>query len=709
MRFKLTFVLLLANLVVFFVLWRLDKPAPLVPKAAGPVARDFTPDDILIHLTTADHAGKETREFVRDANGKWNIVQPFKWPADDFAVTDIYTNLQLLDVGANITPDQLNSQSYKDFGLDQPVLDVTLADHSHKQTLIVGLPTARGGNVYAMNPDDKIVRVIAQSALASLFAPMGQLRDQNIFSTKFFEAKSLSVWSPKLVKFVKDGDVWMLDTPLRRPADTAKLNSVITQLGDLKVARFLAPAEADQARPGLANPTLMIELEGESSQTLHLGGDAPVVAGAQPEIYAQMDGSDVIFTLQKSEMLTKLLPQAQDLLRERQFLDFDPAAVIGLDISSPDGEVHLDRLESRAWQVRNEDSSGAPHPFDADTGIVQGLLGSLANLTAENFASDAPSDLKPFGLDAPLRKVVLRTDKALTLDVGRHSDTPADSQSFHYYAKIEGADTVYEIDGETLNEIDPRPLYYRDRVFESLPATAQITFLKLTRIADNQDIFSDVLPANTTWEDYLHGDANAIRRSALLDVRNFVKRFVVAQYRQAAFSDDYQIPTSPTTPPIDVPWRYRLDAGVQIPVAASTPVQSKTLSFYFSDPLPGLQVGGAKEPAPGAVFDLAQYLIGDLGVLLDEASRPAAVQQTLDQLTQPINPIPAPATAAPAPVEPASAAPPPAATAPAVPAPLAAPLPAAPAGSTPATPAPPATSFAAPVRLSPNFFIPDNS
>jgi hypothetical protein len=296
-------------------------------------------------------------------------------------------------------------------------------------------------------------------------------------------------------------------------------------------------------------------------------------------------------------------------------------------------------------------------------------------LTAKNFASDAPGDLTPFGLAATQGRVitvVLHADKVLTLTLG----TPDAAPPFHYFAKLDGVDTVYEVDGGILNQLVAQPLHFRDRVLESLPATAQITSLKLTHLTDNQAVFDYTLPENATWEDYLRTIPDSLRRDPLLNVRDFVKKFVVLDYRAGAYVDNFQIPAGAGAPPIDAPWRYRLDAGVKIPAAGSTPAQNQTASFYFSDLLsPGWQIGGAKEPAPGAIFDLTQYLIGDLGILTMELSRPAVVTQTLNQLAQPINPLPAPASAEPAP---------------AITAPVVAPTPITPPEATPPTVMPPA-------------------
>jgi hypothetical protein len=403
-------------------------------------------------------------------------------------------------------------------------------------------------------------------------------------------------------------------------------------------------------------------------------------------------------------LFTKILPQAQDLLRQRHFLDFDPTKVTTLSVKSPASEVIVDRLANQTWQVRDKDSAGQPHPFDADTATVQALLLGLENLAAKNFASDAPGDLTPFGLATPWRTVALHTtDQVLTVDFGVVEPAEATAAP-HYYAKVEGADTVYELDAAVFNQLDPQldpePLHFRDHLLESVPASAQITALKLTHLPDNQEIFNHTLADNSTWErDLPNTDAStSARRTAVLALLNDVKKFEVQDYRAAAFTDDYQIPLPPPSLPIDLPWRFRLDAVVQIPAEGATPGQNKTLGFYFTDPLHGSQqIGGVREPAPGAIFDLAPGLVFDLGILTQDANRPAVVTQTLEQVTQPINPQPGPPAATPAPAVPAPNAPPPAATSPAAPAPAPAP-PAptaptsAPAEAAPAAPATPAAT-----------------
>ncbi len=684
MRFKLTIVLLLANLAVFFVLWRLEQPAVVAPPPPGPIARDMLPD----HLVITDNVNHQTREFKRDPNNnKWNIVQPINWPANDFAVGAIISGLQLLDVeiSFSLTDIEHGGQSLKDFGLDkgQPILEVTLENSTRTQKLLVGSPTVYAGRLYVMNPEDRMVRVIAQGAISSLYAPIEELRDNRLFTTNSLFAKSLSVRTApdKLVQFVKDNntDLWQLEAPLLRPADNKQLNSVITDLGNLTVVNFLAAKDADPARQGLAPPRLTVEITGRSSQKLDLGDDVPNSSPAQ--LYAQIeDRPNIVFTVLKGPWFDSLL-QAQDKLRDHQFLNFDPDKATAINFISPAGEIHLQRV-GRLWQILDKDSTGAPRPiFDADPALVQLLLGSFHDLSARAFASDAPDALGPFGLDPasptnpPLWKIVIQADKPVTLTLGRTGDKSA----YRYFAKTTDTDSVYEINGDVLDVLDTNPVSYRDRTLEQLPDGAFITSFELTDLKAQRSVQKFELPdTKTTWAAFLKGhpalanDPGNVRYSNLLALVDCLGRFEVEFYRDSAFSPAgfNLIQGSPLAP-----WRFRLDVGIEIPAAGQTPAQKLSHQFYFSDRIPSVgQIGGTPGDSamPAAVFKLTTKLFGVLNVLTDESMTPPEVLTTLKDLAQPINPNPPPAES---PATPATPAPAPATSTTAAPATSAAPTP----------------------------------
>ncbi len=644
MRFKLTIVLLLANLVVFFALWRLERPAPITLKPSGLV--DFAPN----HITIDDHAQKEVRELVRDPGGSWRLVQPVKWAADENAVQHIINALATPEELSHFQADDVPSAAnpLAEYGLDKPRLDIAISGPNGKKvSLAVGSGTPAGNNLYVMNPADKQVRVWTQDFYKTMQMPVTTLRDSSIFSIPFFEVQGLSIWSPKLVKFSRDphnNDYWQLDTPLQRPADTLQVNRVVQQLRSLRALNFLPPAEINLEREGLANPPLRVELKGENrSQTLLLGGPVPNTTDV-PQIYAKRDDSDAVFTLAASGVLIDTLGKAQEKLRERHFLDFSPDKVTAITIQILDAEMRLLKTEDGAspWrlQVRDAGSNG-PTTMVADKGVVQSLLDSLQGLTAKGFASDAPDDLSIYGLAHPMWKVTLQIDKGapIVLDIGHSSTAP-----YHYYAKVENADSVYEIDGDITSDLTAgiNPLHFRDRVLETLPAAAKIVSLKLTRLNDDgtdagAPILNFAADSAKSFEDQLK-DQPADIRANVLALTQWLHSAAVDGYAKATFDEHtpFQFTLGESTLPTPAPWRYRLDAGIQTPATGETPVQNQNLTLYFTELIGAHQYAGTHTPE--AIVDLPISIIKLLGALTHNASLPPAAQEALQGQDRPIDP-----------------------------------------------------------------------
>ncbi len=674
MRFKLTFVLLLANLVIFFLLWRLNQPPEIVARPAGPIPKDnFSIDHIIIK----DDVQNEVRELKLDHNNVWHLTKPVDWLASDFAVQDLITHLQFLDEEASFSVDDLkkSGQTLKDFGLDNPAAEITVQSGARTAMLYIGRHTTYGGHLYVMNPADGLVRVVAQELLSTLDMPLDELREKRLFTLNIFAVQSLSISASgtgsapasSFTRFVLDNDKWRLDTPFSCEADGNQVNTVISHLTSLRAESFVTASDAgDLARYGLTAPSLKIGLKGDSADPSHelwLGNAVPDVT--EKEYYAKLADNPTVVVVKDDESFTTLF-HAQDALRERQFLDFLPEKISTISVRFLDSpEVRMQMLENHTWQIGAKDATGAPTLIAADSEIIQAMLASFRRLSAKNFASDAPTsdDLQnTFNLKTPEWKVILQGDKTLkpiTLDIGIRPDpmpsSPDTKPVIHYYAKVEGADSVYEIESEILSQLSMDPLHYRDRMLEKLPAEAQIVSFKLTHLTGDDLVTGDLVlnysldPAKATWDDFLKDKPQLIRDN-LLVVLDSIKQFEVESYRQARFDEHYQMnlaqSSSASIGPSPVPWRYRLDAGVLLTGAGGAAATTETLTFYFSDRLGGSQrLGGTREPPlPPAIFNLPMNLIGALGSITREQDQPAAAVETTREIDQPINP----AAAAPA-------------------------------------------------------------
>jgi len=654
MRFKLTLVLLLANLAVFFALWRLERPAPLILKPSGLI--DFAPN----HITIEDHIQNETRELELGADGHWQLLQPMQWVANDNAVWHLVTLLHKPDEQSFFSTEDMakSKEPLSEYGLDKPRLEITIAGPGGRKVVLhVGIHTLAGNNLYVMNPADQLVRVWTDDFLQSVETPVKELRDNQIFTIPFFEVRGLSIWSPNLVRFTtQDSYQWLLDTPLQRPADSKQVIKVVQQLHNLTVVDFLAPAEANLARQGLASPSLSVELKGENgSQKLLLGTVVP--NSPVPEFYAKREDSEAIFTVRAGEPFDTLR-LAQEKLREHEFFAFDPEKVSTITVRAFDAELRMLKSESgeTPWKVQMPDAaSGTPTKLAADPEVVRTLLDGLRNLTAKTFVSDAPHDLEVYGLDKPTWNVTLQMDKTtLAVSIGHSKTSP-----YLYYAKTDNSDSVYEIEGDIIGELSIEQLHYRYRIFETLPPTAQISSLKLTRLKDDLSddgapVFSYTAETGKSLDGQFKAQQTAQNQN-LYALCNWLRSAAVDSYFKASFSEQtpFSLPMNSSSGPRQISWRYRLDAGIQTPAAGQAPTQNQILTFYFTEKYGGLQAGGAHTPSE-AVFQLPISVVSIIAALTSETSLPPSATQALNDMKQPIDPrgtttTPASTATAPAP------------------------------------------------------------
>jgi hypothetical protein len=321
-------------------------------------------------------------------------------------------------------------------------------------------------------------------------------------------------------------------------------------------------------------------------------------------------------------MPAELLDQmrnAQELLREKRFFEFDPSGVTKIELSSPMQPnlppLTLQRLEPPAgqtapiaapWQVvrRGEGAPGS-QTFPADRGAVQRLLEKLSLLTAERFKSDAPAnaDLEEWGFNRPSRAVALTlagNATPLVLQIGTDANRTA------YYARV-GSPTdpgvsVYQIAPEIEAELPLSPVAWRDRaVGEPLPATARIRALKLTDLQSKEVLFETTLdaagePAAGTRDPKAAKDTVAALRS--LRAREFMP---------GGFTERVNVAGD------ERPWRFQLETTIAAPGPAGTE-QTSTSTWLLTERLGGAQqFAGSREL--DTVFSLEQPLVDALWTL----------------------------------------------------------------------------------------------
>jgi len=641
MRTKITLVLLFLNVAVFAFIFYIE-PHLITEDALRQTSNHVLGPEAanIIALEISSRASPQPLRIEKHGD-TWLLSQPVDWPANLNAVSRILTELQTLehDTSFLVTDLAKNGQTLADYGLDQPQLTISFtsgtdsAQAAQTYTLRIGAETRIGNRLYVLSPDGTRIHVVDRSLADSLTLPLDQLRDNALFTIPVFEANALSLQiAGPPVGIQREGDHWAFQSPILARADKSATELALKDLTTLRAQSFLDAREIDD-HTGLSTPALRITVDGNKRrETLVLGNPVtPAPAGSVPNetlFYARMDGKPAIFTVSFPNDLFQNLKNAQEILRERHFVDFDPHNVTTITLRAPNApELTLQRLEAPAattdnarWQIVQHSPGAGPQTQPADLAVIQRLLENLSLLSAQKFVSDAPSgsDLESWGFNRPERELTLglapsgaqptainTPPPALTLQLGLGSDASV-------YAKISGVNSVYAVDPSILAATPVVTRAYRDRLLRDLPAGAKITGLKLTRLADKTVLFEKSLaaPADTTkpatWDSALASepdDHRAALQALLAALRTLrAKEFVLDEF--------------PSTVPVggeNRPWSYQLDTTISLAAASGAPATTATTQLFFTERISGgTQLAGSPE---FGVFAAEQPLLDALFTL----------------------------------------------------------------------------------------------
>ncbi|HXB03087.1 MAG TPA: DUF4340 domain-containing protein [Opitutaceae bacterium] len=641
MRTKITLVLLFLNVAVFAFIFYIE-PHLITEESLRQTSNHVLGPEAanIIALEISSRASPQPLRIEKNGD-TWLLSQPAGWPANLNAVSRILTELQTLEHDTSFLVADIvkNGQTLADYGLDQPQFTITFtsgtdsAQAAQTYTLRIGAETRIGNRLYVLSPDGTRIHVVDRSLADSLTLPLDQLRDNALFTIPVFEARALrlQIAGPP-VAIHRDGDRWSFESPILARADKSATELALKDLTTLNAQTFLDAREADD-RTGLATPALRITIDGNNRrESLLLGNPVtPAPAGSAPTdtlFYAKMDDKPVVFTVSFPNDLLQNLRNAQEILREKHFVDFDPHNVTAITLHAPNApELTLQRLEAPAaatdnarWQIVQHSPGAGPQTQPADLAVIQRLLENLSLLSAQKFVSDAPSgsDLESWGFNRPEREITLALAPAgaqpatlstppstLTVQLGLGSDASV-------YARISGVDSVYAVDPSILAATPVATRAYRDRLLRDLPAGAKITGLKLTRLADKTVLFEKSLAVSAdntkpaTWDAVLASEP-ADRRAAL--------QALLAALRTLR-AKDFVLDEFPSTVPVggeNRPWSYQLDTTISLAAASGAPATTTTTLLSFTERISGgTQLAGSPE---FGVFEAEQPLLDALFTL----------------------------------------------------------------------------------------------
>lgn len=655
MRTKVTLILVLLNVALLAVIlyarreWQAEQDlARLSKRVLG--------DEVIgiksLEITAAGSEGRIRLER-KNENAAWELREPINWPANDHAVRRIIQDLEFLEPLRSFPVKDLakNGQALADYGLNPPRLTLAFSRASSSPgapdvttRLYIGDIAKANNSPYVLSPDGATVHVVPRRLVDSLVVGMEALRTDTLFTIPVFEVRSLGLQNAAPAPRVRlrrgDGARWAFEAPIVTRASKADADFVINGLNRLRVQSFLT--DAQPADTGLDKPVLRVTLEGNTRrETLLVGNPAPVDPSVKkdPEnpstaYYAKMEDPSEdrtqVFVTAIPDRIFNDLRGAQETLRDKHILDFNPASVASVSLAAPGlpEPLVLRRDDSApgsaataAWRIVRP--AGAP-ALPADTKLVTTLLQRLSLLTVtphgpktSGFLRDAPSDaeVENYGFNLPQREITLTfapvsgsslPPVSVTLQLGVSGSNGGTVQ-----ARVASQPFIYAVSPDTLNEFPASPLFYRERTLRALPEGSRVTALTLV---DNgppaRPLVALRLADHPSWDEALAAETED-RRAALKTVLAGLATLRAKQFVSETFTDTTLVDGRPA------PWKYTLEAALTLGGGG----QATTTTLQVAERSGGgTQLAGSKEF--GVVFALDQSFVDALWTLTYGARDP---------------------------------------------------------------------------------------
>lgn len=646
MRFKFTVFLLALNVIAFGLIAYLNHQARQIEPSTGGLSRQIGRELIDADRIELHGRGIETPRILERKGSTWHLIEPMQWSANYFAINRILNQLQFLEEEASFSVDEIEKtgQSLADYGLENPLLKIVIAKGDETVSISIGTLTEIGNNVYFLGPDALEIFVVNRQVIDSLLVDLNDLRSREIFDIPVFEVDALGLQirsgntadgSSLKVRLARNNGAWIFEAPLAAKANPALVDNTVNTLTAAKVQRFLETEQTDPIVQGLETPFMQVTIYGNKRrQTLIVGNLDPDSQGA-PQYFAKLEDNPAIFTVLARPF--DALREAQEALRERNFMNFDSSMLSTINISENGRKIRLQKLETgeNDWQVLESKGGNDIQPYRADPAIMDNLIKDLSSLRAKGFTADAPSmsDIESYGFNNPRRIVTLSFSEGdpLTLMLA-YPENNRDA----LYAKTNLADFIFKVErSATLRMIPLNTPYYRNRILDILPAAARISALQLTNLQTGEAIFDYALgQENIPWNDLIE-ELDADHAEHIPVLLGAIRKFEVKSYLLDSYAEAYPVDAEKS-----LPWRFQLSATIQLPGDETDRIETR--EYVFTDRLSGtVQVAGSKQY--NTIFEIPQSLLDALYELTEDMEIPPEMKGEPVPTPAPIEPISTPA------------------------------------------------------------------
>lgn len=354
--------------------------------------------DQIEEIAVRSEAGERTR--LRKSGADWQMVEPVEAPSDATEVSGLTRNLSTLEIQRVVDE---NPSDLKEYGLDNPRVEVAFTAGGQEQRLLLGQKTPPGTDLYAKRGADNTVFLVSSYLESTFNRSPFDLRDKSALKVERDKVDTVEVTaSGRTMRFTKPSGEWQMAAPLQARADHGAVEGLVGRVAGLQVRSIVEESAAQPRKYGLDQPAATVRLgTGSASATLALG--SPAGDGA---VYARDLARPAVFTVDASLLEDATKPASE--FRQKDLFDARSFNTTHLEIVR-DGQTHaFEKATVKNDQGQDEEvwRQTAPEARNVERGAFDSLLTAITGVRADRFVDPAPK-----ALAAPELTVTVKYDE----------------------------------------------------------------------------------------------------------------------------------------------------------------------------------------------------------------------------------------------------------------------------------------------------------
>jgi hypothetical protein len=316
----------------------------------------------------------------------------------------------------------------KQYGLDQPSVEVDITAKDKTRKLLIGDDTPAGSAVYAMLADDSRVFTMTSYHKTSIDKSLSDLRDKHLLTVDADKISRLElVRKNQTIEFGRNKDEWQILKPKPLRADSYQIGDLARKLADARMNLSESDTDPKEAASAFARATPVAT----ARVTDKSGTQELQVRKNKETFYARSSGVEGVYKVDAD--LGQALDKGLDDFRNKKLFDFGFSDPSKIEMHSGAKAYFLTRGsagEGDWW------SNGKK--MDAES--VQSYISSLRDLTSTKFVDS--------GFANPT------TEVTVTSNVGKRVEKVYMAKSGnHYIAKRENEPTLYELGSSSVDAL----------------------------------------------------------------------------------------------------------------------------------------------------------------------------------------------------------------------------------------------------------------